>query len=32
MRRKEKGINIGVDEKEKEKITKKAKNVHLIKK
>ena len=29
MRRKEKGINIGVDEKEKEKITKKAKKCHL---
>ena len=30
MRRKEKGINIRVDEKEKEKITKKAKKCHLI--
>ena len=29
MRRKEKGINIRVDEKEKEKITKKAKKCHL---
>ena len=29
MRKKEKGINIRVDEKEKEKITKKAKKCHL---